>query len=180
MWRSNDQIAEAAGILSGEVRHVDGRTQQALSDDGETAQSRTGRCRYVVREARRTARIRIYVPRTSRRQRCHNRNIRTCTERICQPITRIACRRRLRQGAPAFRRRTVYGTPAIFHDGKEGTVIRPSIPAPQQLAGQEHLHLRQLQHDQYRRDIPEDAHTRHVPENLQRRIYTPRADGTPS
>ena len=52
MRRGNDTLAQAARILSGEVRHVDVRTQQALSDDGETAQPRTGRCRNGMREVR--------------------------------------------------------------------------------------------------------------------------------
>ena len=38
MWRSNDQIAQATGVLPAEVRNLDVRTQQALSDDGEAAQ----------------------------------------------------------------------------------------------------------------------------------------------
>ena len=58
----NDTIAQAARILSGEVRHVDVRTQQALSDDGETAQPRTGRCRNGMCKIRRNARNRIHIP----------------------------------------------------------------------------------------------------------------------
>ena len=74
----------------------------------------------------------------------------------------------------------LYMTLALLHYRKEGSVVRTSLPAPQQLAGQEPVHLRQLQYDQYRRDIPEDAHTRHVSTHLQRRIHVARTDGTPT
>ena len=42
----NDKIAQTVDVLSGKVRHLDVRIEQTLSYDGETAQSRTGRCRY--------------------------------------------------------------------------------------------------------------------------------------
>ena len=37
MWCSNDQIAQATGVLPAEVWYLDVRTQQTLSDDGEAS-----------------------------------------------------------------------------------------------------------------------------------------------
>ena len=41
----NDQIAEAAGVLSAEVWDLDVRVEQTLSDDGEATQPRPRRSR---------------------------------------------------------------------------------------------------------------------------------------
>ena len=63
MRGSDDTVAQAAGILSGEVRDVDVRAEQALSAYGEAAQPRTGRRGISLREASGRPRRGIHVPR---------------------------------------------------------------------------------------------------------------------
>ena len=53
MWRGNDQIAQTTGVLPAEVRYVDVRAQQTLSDDGETTQPWTGGSWYGLCQTRR-------------------------------------------------------------------------------------------------------------------------------
>ena len=157
MRRGDDSSAEAAGLLREEVRHVGLRIQQALPNDGEAAQPRTGGCWYRHRLHEQGARHRIYVSRESRGQGCHHRDIQS--------------------GNRGDGGRTLYGTPAILHYRQEWTDVCSPLSASKQLESQEPLSVRKLQYDQHRRGVPVSHPARAVAAYLWRLIHHTGADG---
>ena len=159
MRRGDDTPAEAARLLRPEVRHVGLRIQQALSDDGEAAQPRSGGRRHRVGEPDWRAWHRVHVPREGRGQGRHLGNLLPCNR--------------------GDGRRIIDGPSALFHHRQERIAICASLPAPQQLARQEPLPLRQLQHDQHRRGLPIPHRPRPVTAHLRRLVHHAGADGPP-
>ena len=160
MWRGNDSPAEAAALLRKEIRHLGLRIQQTLSDDGETAQSRSGGCRHCVGQYDGRTWHGVYVPREGRGQGCYHGDILTSDTR--------------------HGRRTAHGASALFDHRKERTDVCASIPPSQQLARQEPLSVWQLQHDQHRRGVSVPDIARPVAAHLWRRLYHTRTDGPPT
>ena len=160
MRRGIDTLVEAAKLLQGKVRHIDLRPQQTLSDDGEATQPRSGGCRHCLCEHECRGRDRIYASREGNGKGCDKRSVQPCDTRMARGTA-------------------IHGTPTLFHYGQERAAVRPSIPATEQLACQESMSVWQLQHDQHRRDIPQDGAPGSVATHLQRLLHHPRADGSP-
>ena len=139
-----------------------------------------GKCRYIMREARRTARIRIYVPRTSRRQRCHNRNF-SDVYRKSMPAYHPNClhdadfaKEHLPFAGELYMGHLRYST-----TGKKGlSYVHPFLRRNNRQAKNICIcgNFNMTNIDEIFRRCSHEA----CFENLQRRIYTPRADGTPS
>ena len=159
MRRGDDSPAEAAGLLRPQVWLVGLRIQQALPDDGETAQPRSGGGRHCLGEPDWRTRHGVYVPREGRGKGCHHRDILEGDER---------------DGG-----RTPDGPPALFHHRQKRPAIRAPIPAAQQLEGQKPVPMRQLQYDQHRRGLPTPHRPGPVAAYLWRLIPHPRAYGSP-
>ena len=159
MWRCHDTPAETVGVLWREVRNMDVWTEQALSSDGETTQSRARGCRTGLCETGSQSRRGIYVPWACSRSECHYRNFRYGAESLQGLDQGAVAWCGICQARAAFCRGGLYGTPALLHYRQVRHLVCAPVSPEKQLACQESCPLRQLQHDERRWNLR--THYRH-------------------
>ena len=172
--------AQAVRILSGKVRNVDVRAQQALPADGEAAQPGAGGCGAGLREAAGRSGRRVHVSREGLGSGSHHGDIRHRTRPLQGPLGGGTARRGVREEVPALRGRAVYGPPALLHYRKERNLLRASLPETQQLEGEEPGSVRQFQPDERGRDIRRHHGGRAASAQVCRHVYHARTGGAPA
>ena len=174
MRSGHDKAAQTAELLRRKIRLLDVRSQQTLSHDGETAQPRAGRRRTGLRENGSRAGRGIYVSRTGVGRRRYPRNLCGSSRQNRQFLSDRTPRRGLRRAPYSLCGRNIHGPLTVFHYRQKWPFVCPSFPEAQQLARQEPLHLRQLQHDERAGNLQRNSREGTAPAHGVGHVYPPR------